>query len=127
MVLITHDLGLVAKYADRVAVMYAGGVVETCPVDEGFARSLHPYTLSLLKSIPRLDLPAGEALPAIEGQPPAPAARLPGCPFEPRCFLGHGRDDCVRIRPPLQPTRAEHHRSACHHWRELAHSPAEAA
>ena len=120
MVLITHDLGLVAKYADRMAVMYAGRVVEYCEIHEGFAAARHPYTHSLLRSIPRLDAPAGEDLAAIEGQPPNLEALPPGCAFRPRCFLGSDRADCTAERPALLPTDNDAHLSACLHWRELA-------
>jgi oligopeptide/dipeptide ABC transporter ATP-binding protein len=124
MVLITHDLGLVAKYADRVAVMYAGRVVETSPITQGFAQSRHPYTRSLFRSIPRLDVPADQALTAIEGVPPN-LAKLPvGCAFEPRCFLGNGREDCRRERPLLTPTDTGLHQSACPHWSSLPDSEA---
>ena len=119
MVLITHDLGLVAKYADRVAVMYAGRVVETSPIAEGFGQSRHPYTRSLFRSIPRLDVAADRDLTAIEGQPPDLANLPAGCAFEPRCFLGNGRDDCRTTRPELLPTIGSHHLSACPHWRSL--------
>ena len=126
MVLITHDLGLVAKYADRVAVMYAGRVVETSPIAGGFGRSRHPYTRSLFRSIPRLDLPADQPLTAIAGQPPD-LARLPeGCAFEPRCFLGRGREDCRGARPMLSPTTSDRHLSACPHWRTLLDAEADA-
>ena len=119
LVLISHDLGLVATHADRVAVMYAGRLVETGPVARGFGRSRHPYTRSLYRSIPRLDTEPEERLSAIEGQPPD-LARLPeGCAFEPRCFLGRGRDDCRRVRPALEPTGEEGSFSACPHWRLL--------
>ena len=119
MVLISHDLGLVATHADRVAVMYAGRVVETAPAAQGFGRSRHPYTRSLYRSIPRLDTEPEERLSAIEGQPPD-LARLPeGCAFEPRCFLGRGRDDCRRVRPALEPTGEDRSLSACPHWRLL--------
>ena len=119
-VLITHDLGLVAKYADRMAVMYAGRVVEYCEIDTGFVASRHPYTLSLLQSIPRLDVPPGGILAAIQGQPPNLAALPKGCAFTPRCFLGSGRDDCAEQRPKLVPTENEDHLSACLHWRKLS-------
>ena len=123
MVLISHDLGLVATHADRVAVMYAGRVVETAPVARGFGQSRHPYTRSLYRSIPRLDTEPEERLSAIEGQPPD-LARLPeGCAFEPRCFLGRGRDDCRRVRPALEPAGEEGSFSACPHWRLLPMSP----
>lgn len=120
MVLITHDLGLVAKYADRVAVMYAGRVVETCPIAEGFGQSRHPYTRSLFRSIPRLDVPADRALTAIEGQPPDLADLPTGCAFEPRCFLGNGREDCRSKRPELVSTTSTLHLSACPHWQLLS-------
>ena len=119
MVLISHDLGLVATHADRVAVMYAGRVVETAPVSRGFGRSRHPYTRSLFRSIPRLDTEPEESLAAIEGLPPD-LARLPaGCAFEPRCFLGRGRDDCRQVRPALEPAGEDGSFSACPHWRLL--------
>jgi oligopeptide/dipeptide ABC transporter ATP-binding protein len=120
MVLITHDLGLVAKYADRMAVMYAGRVVEYCGINQGFAESRHPYTHSLLRGIPRLDTSPGEALKAIEGQPPNMATLPSGCAFRPRCFLGSERADCAEGRPDLQTTDDAGHFSACYHWRELS-------
>ena len=119
MVLISHDLGLVATHADRVAVMYAGQVVETAPVAQGFGRSRHPYTRSLYRSIPRLDTEPEERLSAIEGQPPDLARLPPGCAFEPRCFLGRGRDDCRQVRPVLEPVGEDGSFSACPHWRLL--------
>jgi len=119
MVLITHDLGLVAKYADRMAVMYAGRIVEYCPINDGFAASRHPYTHSLLRSIPRLDSAFGEDLEVIDGQPPNLAALPDGCAFRPRCFLGSSRADCARGRPALQATNDKRHLSACYHWRIL--------
>lgn len=122
MVLITHDLGLVATYADRVEVMYAGRVVESCNVSAGFSQARHPYTHALLRSIPRLDVSADIELAAIEGQPPNAAALPHGCAFEPRCFLGKGQPDCQAQRPTLQPTLDEHHRSACLHWQQLMNS-----
>ncbi|MFT5445671.1 MAG: peptide/nickel transport system ATP-binding protein [Gammaproteobacteria bacterium] len=126
MVLITHDLGLVAKYADRVAVMYAGRVIETSAIAQGFSASRHPYTRSLYRSIPRLDVPADQALTAIEGQPPDLSKLPQGCAFEPRCFLGRGRDDCRAERPVLAPTSSDDHLSACPHWRMLPDSEANA-
>lgn len=119
-VLITHDLGLVGTYADRVAVMYAGKVVETFNVDENFDRSLHPYTHSLFHSIPRLDIAPGSQLAAIEGQPPNAADLPPGCAFQPRCFLGKAREDCRNRQPDLQRTSDSNRMSACFYWRELA-------
>ncbi|MBU4610253.1 ABC transporter ATP-binding protein [Achromobacter sp. GG226] len=118
-VLITHDLGLVARYADRVAVMYAGRVVESGSRDDIFHRAKHPYTHALFRSIPRLDSVAGDDLPAIEGQPPNVAALPPGCAFAPRCFHRQGRADCTSTRPRSEATDDNEHRSACWHWRTL--------
>jgi oligopeptide/dipeptide ABC transporter ATP-binding protein len=85
LVLITHDLGVVAQIADRVAVMYAGRIVELAPVQRLFAAPAHPYTAALLASVPRLDAPLGARLDGIEGQPPRPGEEPPGCAFAPRC------------------------------------------
>jgi oligopeptide/dipeptide ABC transporter ATP-binding protein len=83
--LITHDLGVLAKMADRVAVMYAGRIVEQGSAEEMFANPRHPYTLGLARSIPRLDASLGAKLVSIPGLPPS-LSRLPsGCPFHPRC------------------------------------------
>ena len=84
MLFITHDFGVVARICDRVAVMYAGQVVETGPVKDIFARPAHPYTRALLASVPRTDH-APRRLPVIEGQPPTVGQRPEGCPFHPRC------------------------------------------
>ncbi len=117
--LITHDLGVVAKMADRVAVMVAGRVVEQGSVDAVFRRPQHPYTLALLRSIPRIDDPRGRrALAAIEGLPPATGALPSGCPFHPRCDLAI--PECAERRPAdreLEVTLDGHttpHRVACH-------------
>jgi len=83
LLLITHDLGIVAEMADRVAVMYAGRIVETAPVAELFASPAHPYTRALIASMPRGA--GGRRLPAIEGNVPTPGRLPPGCAFEPRC------------------------------------------
>jgi len=85
LLLITHNLGVVARYANRVNVMYAGRIVESAPADDIYAAPRHPYTIGLLRSVPRLDRPAREKLAPIEGQPPD-ALNLPsGCAFHPRC------------------------------------------
>ena len=106
LILITHDLGVVARYADRVAVMYAGRIVETATARDLYKHPMHPYTRGLLASIPRLDAPAGQKLRPIEGQPPD-LARLPqGCAFAPRC-----RDvqpTCGATRPELAEARPQH-------------------
>jgi peptide/nickel transport system ATP-binding protein len=120
MVLITHDLGLVARHADRVAVMYGGRVVEQGQLSDVFKRTRHPYTVSLFRSIPHLHTPADAELTPIDGQPPNPAELPPGCAFEARCYLGKGRRDCVSAIPPLAATDLNTHLTACHHWPELA-------
>ena len=119
-VLITHDLGLVARHANRVAVFYAGSVVEQGDIDTVFSAMRHPYTTSLFRTIPHLDTPAEADLTPILGQPPNPAAPSPGCTFEPRCFLGQGRADCMTRKPALAATERADHLVACLHWRELA-------
>ncbi|WP_338399758.1 oligopeptide/dipeptide ABC transporter ATP-binding protein, partial [Streptomyces rimosus] len=114
LVLITHDLGVVADVADRIAVMYAGRIVETAPVHGLYRAPAHPYTRGLLDSIPRLDQ-KGRELYAIKGLPPSLTAIPPGCPFHPRC--PKAQDICRTDRPPLYdvaPGRA----SACHFWEE---------
>jgi oligopeptide/dipeptide ABC transporter ATP-binding protein len=111
MLLVTHDLGLVAENAGRVAVMYGGRIAETGPVADVFARPSHPYTIGLLRSLPRLD---GEVdmLFAIPGQPPG-LDRPPGCIFQPRCGLAAGRAPCRESAPTLAAV-APGHASACH-------------
>ena len=123
-ILITHDLGVVAELADRVAVMYAGRIVETADVETLFARPRHPYTLGLLASLPRLDMDL-ERLSPIPGQPPSLIDVPPGCPFHPRCRLSHGRERCRTERPPLYTTDRPDQRAACHFWDEMeAHTHA---
>ncbi len=111
MILITHDLGVVAESADRVVVMYAGRVVEQASVRDLFARPFHPYTASLLNSLPRLDGDLGR-LVSIPGQPPNLAELPPGCPFQERCPIGH-REVCRTVPPPLLEA-APGRLSACH-------------
>ncbi len=108
-VLITHDLGVVAEFARRVVVMYAGRVVETAAVETLFARPLHPYTEGLLASIPPIDEDL-DRLRTIEGTVPSPLALPPGCRFAPRC--AHARPACAAIDPPLLPL-APAHDAAC--------------
>ena len=110
-ILITHDLGIVAELADDVAVMYSGHIVERASVRTLFAQPQHPYTVGLLGSIPRLDLEQ-QRLPAIEGSVPDPLRRVAGCRFHPRCpFV---IDRCRQEDPPLMAMNAAHV-SAC--WR----------
>ena len=108
-VLITHDLGVVAEIADEVVVMYAGRVVERAPVAALFVNAQHPYTIGLLGSIPQLHREQAR-LAAIEGQVPNPMAQLEGCRFHPRCPFAVDR--CRREEPPLIPIEAHHH-AAC--------------
>ncbi|MCX4096616.1 ABC transporter ATP-binding protein [Nocardia sp. alder85J] len=105
-VMITHDMGIAATLADRVAVMYAGRIVETAPVGELFNAPRMPYTVGLLGSIPRLDGPPRTPLVPILGSPPAMHALPPGCPFAPRCPVAI--DDCRSTEPPLTPLAPEH-------------------
>jgi oligopeptide/dipeptide ABC transporter ATP-binding protein len=112
LLLISHDLGLAAAYADEVIVMYAGRIVEQAPASRLFGQVRMPYTQALLEAIPRLERPAHAALPVIGGRPPDAAALPDGCSFAPRCRLA--ADDCLAAAPPL----AEHepgHRWACWH------------
>ena len=117
LILITHDLGVVARYADRVCVMYGGRIVETGPAREIYARPRHPYTIGLMASVPRLDQVAGSRLVPIEGQPPNLALLPPGCAFAPRCRRAVER--CQGERPPLV-TSAPEHLSACHFHDQLS-------
>ncbi len=116
LVLITHDLGVVAEVADDIAVMYAGRIVETAPVGALYAAPAHPYTRGLLDSVPRLDR-KGRQLYAISGLPPSPARLPEGCAFHPRCPMARAR--CRAETPVLVPAGAER-TSACHFWPELA-------
>ncbi|WP_042377008.1 ABC transporter ATP-binding protein [Streptacidiphilus melanogenes] len=124
LILITHDLGVVADVADKIAVMYAGRIVETAPVHELYKRPAHPYTRGLLDSIPRLDQ-KGQELYAIKGLPPN-LLRIPsGCAFNPRCPMA--QEICRTEVPPLHAvTEAdgaplEGRGSACHFWKETIH------
>ncbi|WP_417629262.1 dipeptide ABC transporter ATP-binding protein [Nocardia lasii] len=105
-IMITHDLGIAATVADRVAVMYAGKVVETAPVAELFAVPRMPYTVGLLGSIPRMDGPPRTPLIPIVGAPPAMHALPPGCSFAPRCPVAI--PDCTAAEPPLEKVRHGH-------------------
>ena len=115
LILITHDLGVVAGMTDRVVVMYAGKVVEEAPTEDLFANPRHPYTLGLLSSVPRLDESRQTELKTIEGAPPDLLQPPPGCPFMPRCF--YARNIC-RTMPPLDPLPGNSmHRKAC--WPDI--------
>jgi len=109
-IMITHNLGIVARYADRVNVMYAGRLVETAPTDVLYSEPKHPYTVGLLASVPRLDLARKRKLSVIDGLPPN-LARLPkGCSFCPRCYFAIDR--CREEKPELEEVGEEHY-SAC--------------
>ncbi|MET7366800.1 ABC transporter ATP-binding protein [Streptomyces sp. NPDC005566] len=114
LILITHDLGVVADVADKIAVMYAGRIVETSPVHEIYKAPAHPYTKGLLRSIPRLDQ-KGQDLYAIKGLPPNLLHIPSGCAFHPRCPMAQAV--CRTDVPPLY-TVDESRRSACHFWKE---------
>ncbi|CAG7603525.1 ABC transporter ATP-binding protein [Actinacidiphila bryophytorum] len=114
LILITHDLGVVADVADKIAVMYAGRIVEDAPVHDIYAKPAHPYTKGLLQSIPRLDQ-KGQELYAIKGLPPN-LTRIPsGCAFNPRCPMA--QDVCRTDVPALHPVGTARG-SACHFWKE---------
>ena len=121
-VLITHDLGLIAELADRVVVMYAGRVVELSDVFAIFDSPRHPYTVGLLKSLARLDADTARLEP-IPGQPPSLISLPPGCPFHPRCPLSRDREICRTEVPELRQVGTVPHRSACHFAEELATGP----
>ncbi|MET7734631.1 ABC transporter ATP-binding protein [Streptomyces sp. NPDC005402] len=114
LILITHDLGVVADVADRIAVMYAGRIVEQAPVHDIYKAPAHPYTRGLLDSIPRLDQ-KGQELYAIKGLPPNLMNIPPGCAFNPRCPMA--RDVCRTDVPPLYDVD-DRRTSACHFWTE---------
>jgi peptide/nickel transport system ATP-binding protein len=120
-ILITHDLGVVAEMAQRVVVMYAGRKVEEAPVEALFARPLHPYTRGLLGSIPRLaeaaDGSARKRLAEIPGMVPSLKEEMPGCLFAPRC--PHATARCATEYPPLEEASPGHW-VACWEWKALA-------
>lgn len=111
--LITHDLGLIAGFCDRVLVMYCGRIVESAPVDELYARPSHPYTRALLRTLPRLDAAAREPVATIPGSVPAADALPTGCHFAPRCARATGA--CRERRPPLEPVHDGRALAACFH------------
>jgi oligopeptide/dipeptide ABC transporter ATP-binding protein len=120
MVLITHDLGIIAERADRVVVMYAGRVVEVADVRAVFREPGHPYFLALLASRPSLNGGASR-LESIPGSPPNLLTEISGCPFRTRCALSHGRTRCAEETPTLRET-APGHLVACHFSEELRSS-----
>jgi oligopeptide/dipeptide ABC transporter ATP-binding protein len=114
--LITHNLGIVSEHADRVAVMYAGQIVESAPADELLGKPLHPYTQALLRAVPQIGSQA-QSLRAIPGQVPSPGDKPGGCRFHPRCPLA--RPDCRGQSPPLAEVSANRS-TRCLFWKELA-------
>ena len=111
LVIVTHDLGVIARTAERVAVMYAGRIVERAPTRTIFDAPEHPYTWGLLRSIPRLDVPREVTLVPIDGRPPSLIHRPPGCSFHPRC--PHVREAHRRVDPPLEQAGGPDHEVAC--------------
>jgi oligopeptide/dipeptide ABC transporter ATP-binding protein len=120
-ILITHDLAILAGFAERVLVMYAGRCMEQCETSELFYGSIHPYTLALLDSLPRVDAAAGDALPAIGGHPPLPTRLPSGCAFHPRCPQAEAI--CATTAPELLTPPSGNHPSACHRSEWLAEQP----
>tara|TARA_R110000772_G_scaffold232195_1_gene343484 strand:- start:74480 stop:75472 length:993 start_codon:yes stop_codon:yes gene_type:complete len=115
MIIITHNLGVVARYADRVNVMYAGRIVETGNASDIYHRPRHPYTLALLKSVPRMDRPRQAKLDPVDGQPPDLTRLDGGCSFRPRCKFAI--DKCKESYPPLE-EMGDKHFSACFRSKE---------
>jgi oligopeptide/dipeptide ABC transporter ATP-binding protein len=120
-VFITHDLGVVAGFADRVMVMYAGRVMESCATEELYYRSINPYTLGLLQSLPRVTGAIPEKLATIGGRPPSPSDLPSGCAFHPRCR--YAKDICATEAPALLTPPNGTHPSACHFAGWLAEEP----
>jgi oligopeptide transport system ATP-binding protein len=116
-ILVTHSMGVVAGMADRIQVMYAGHIVETASTEEIFANPRHPYTVGLLKSIPRLDATRKEKLEPIRGLPPDLIDLPDMCPFVPRC--NYAREKCEQKNPPLLEVNPGHW-SACWFWEEVS-------
>ncbi len=124
MLMITHNLGVVARYADRVNVMYAGKIVERATAREIYAKPRHPYTLGLLRSVPRLDEPRRAKLQPIPGQPPDLSRLPPGCAFAPRC--PYVAERCVAEAPRLEPVGTDH-LASCWMVNQLDHAAEPAA
>jgi oligopeptide/dipeptide ABC transporter ATP-binding protein len=125
LIIITHNLGVVARYAQRVNVMYAGRIVESGSAAAVYHNPRHPYTIALLRSVPRLDRPRQARLEAIEGSPPDLTRLDPGCSFRPRCRFAIAR--CAEAPPPLIPAGEPGQVSACYRAQELGAVSGEAA
>jgi oligopeptide/dipeptide ABC transporter ATP-binding protein len=117
LIIITHNLGVVARYATRVNVMYAGRIVESGSAAAIYHNPRHPYTIALLRSVPRLDRPRQARLEPVEGQPPDLTQLDGGCAFRPRCRFA--TDICATARPPLTPASEEGHFAACFRSAEI--------
>ena len=117
LIVITHNLGVVARYATRVNVMYAGRIVESGAAAAIYHNPRHPYTIALLRSVPRLDRPRQARLEPVEGQPPDLTRLDGGCAFRPRC--GFATEICASARPVLTPASEEGHVAACFHSTDL--------
>jgi len=118
LIIITHNLGVVARYANRVNVMYAGRIVESGPAADIYHEPRHPYTMALLRSVPRLDRPRQARLDPVEGQPPDLTRLDAGCSFRPRCRFAI--EACALSRPPLQRAENRPHFAACFRSNEIA-------
>jgi oligopeptide/dipeptide ABC transporter ATP-binding protein len=125
LIIITHNLGVVARYANTVHVMYAGRIVESGEAAAVYHRPRHPYTMALPNSVPRLDRPRRARLDPVQGQPPDLTSLGAGCAFLPRCRFAE--DSCAVIRPPLVTVEASDHLAACLRSEQLAAQPEPAA
>ena len=131
LIIITHNLGVVARYANRVNVMYAGRLVESGPAADVYHNPRHPYTIALLRSVPRLDRPRQMRLDPVDGQPPDLTRLDAGCAFRPRCR--YAVDACAGGRPPLAPVLGDgrdkpgHHLAACFQSAAIAREAGAAA
>lgn len=125
LIIITHNLGVVARYANTVHVMYAGRIVESGKAEAVYHRPRHPYTMALLNSVPRLDRPRRARLDPVQGQPPDLTRLGAGCAFLPRCRFAE--DSCAIMRPPLVSPAGSGHLAACLRSEELAALPEPAA
>jgi oligopeptide/dipeptide ABC transporter ATP-binding protein len=118
LIIITHNLGVVARYANRVNVMYAGRIVESGPAAQIYHDPRHPYTMALLRSVPRLDRPRQARLDPVDGQPPDLTRLDAGCSFRPRCRFAV--EECALSRPPLKRAGEGAHLAACFRSGEIA-------
>ncbi len=118
LIIITHNLGVVARYANRVNVMYAGRIVESGTAPAIYHDPRHPYTMALLRSVPRLDRPRQMRLDPVDGQPPDLTRLDGGCAFRPRCRFA--TDACAEARPALAPVGEAGHLAACFHAHDIA-------